>query len=158
MDLALTARLERDAIPEPNSGCLLWMGAALTKGYGIAQWGKRGNKFLVHRLAWQAANGPIPEGKVICHKCDVPACINPTHLFAGTQSENIKDMYAKGRVSRYRGQAPLGGMKHPAAKLTDEIVRQIRSDSRPAKAWAAEIGVHQMTIYKIRNRRSWAHI
>lgn len=158
MDLALTARLERDAIPEPNSGCLLWMGAALTKGYGIAQWGKRGNKFLVHRLAWQAANGPIPEGKVICHKCDVPACINPAHLFAGTQSENIRDMYAKGRVPRYRGQAPRRGEASTSSKLTADIVLRIRSDARPAKEWAAEIGVHQMTIYKIRNRHTWAHI
>lgn len=154
----LTERLQRDAIPEPNSGCLLWIGATQRNGYGRAQWGKRGQSYLVHRLAWQAANGPIPKGKVICHKCDVRACINPNHLFVGTQSDNIKDMYAKGRVPRHRGQAPLPGMKHPAAKLTDDIVRQIRSDNRPAKEWAVETGVHQMTIYKIRNRLRWVHI
>ena len=156
--LTLSERLQRDAMPEPNSGCLLWIGATQRNGYGRAQWGKRGQSYLVHRLAWQAANGPIPEGKVICHKCDVRACINPQHLFVGTQSDNIKDMYAKGRVPRHRGQPTLHGMEHPSAKLTDDIVRQIRLDGRPAKEWAAETGIHQMTIYKIRNRSRWAHI
>jgi len=155
---SLTLRLERDAIPEPNSGCLLWTGATQSNGYGRAQWGARGKSYLVHRLAWQAANGPIPEGKVVCHKCDVRSCINPAHLFVGTQSDNIKDMYDKGRVPRFRGQVPRRGEAGTAAKLTAEIVMRIRSDGRSAREWATETGVHQMTIYKIRNRRTWAHI
>jgi hypothetical protein len=59
-------------------------------------------KVYAHRLAWEEANGPIPAGMYVCHTCDVPACVNVEHLFLGSQSDNMKDMAAKGRHHNQR--------------------------------------------------------
>lgn len=78
--------------PEPMSGCWLWTGN-LTHGY--AALGKK----RIHRLMWEREHGPIPQGLYVCHKCDVPLCVNPSHLFLGTQKDNIQDMIQKGRAN-----------------------------------------------------------
>jgi len=83
-------------IPEPNSGCWLWEGSVDGCGYGMIV--RNGKTLKVHRLAWEEANRQsIPKGMRICHRCDVPACCNPDHLFLGTQQDNIADMVRKGR-------------------------------------------------------------
>ena len=92
---SIADRLEANSIPEPNSGCLIWIGPAHWKGYG--QIHKDGKKQRAHRVAWTLKNGPIPEGLCVLHHCDMPPCINPDHLFIGTQQDNVADMIAKGR-------------------------------------------------------------
>jgi len=89
----LLERLESRAIPEPNSGCLLWMGSISTAGYGAMSY--HGFQEAAHRLAWQAANGAIPRGLLVCHKCDVRTCINPGHLFLGSHLDNMADRVHK---------------------------------------------------------------
>lgn len=96
--------------PEPNTGCHLWTGSACKVGYGRIR--PRGappsaSPILVHRIAWEFAYGPIPAGMKVCHRCDMPSCVNPDHLFLGTQKENMRDMFAKKRA-RPRGVAPRG--------------------------------------------------
>lgn len=83
-------------IPEPNSGCLLWEGACSTAGYGVI--GRDSKLFLLHRVVWEETNGPIPNGMHVCHRCDVPGCVNIDHLFLGTPRDNALDMVAKGRA------------------------------------------------------------
>jgi len=78
-----------------NGDCIEFVGAKNPQGYGCL--GFNNKSYQAHRLAWELTNGPIPEGFVVCHRCDNPPCINPAHLFLGTQRENIIDMYAKGR-------------------------------------------------------------
>lgn len=82
-------------IPEPNTGCLLWTETIRSNGYGAITF--KNKPILSHRLSWQISFGQIPKGVSVLHKCDVRACVNPDHLFLGTQKDNILDMMFKNR-------------------------------------------------------------
>lgn len=81
--------------PEPNSGCHLWTAHCNREGYGTFK--LEGKKARAHRVAWEIANGPIPDGLHVCHTCDVPECVNPSHLWVGTNTDNMRDCVKKGR-------------------------------------------------------------
>ena len=136
--------------------CKIWTGSRFRSGYGERVVG--GKHKRVHRLAWIEAFGPIPEGMCVCHHCDTPACYEPTHLFLGTQKENVADAVAKGRMNH-----PCGA-SHPMAKLTAEQVIQIRATVRlnpvgvtggEVPAAAREYGVAESTICRILNGKAW---
>jgi len=94
----LEDRFWQHVFPEPNSGCWLWVGYT-NKGYGfISTGGYGGGLKAAHRLSWELHKGPIADGYLVCHRCDVRCCVNPEHLFIGTQLDNIRDMYSKGRA------------------------------------------------------------
>lgn len=78
-----------------TDSCWIWNGPLMNAGYGILSDGRAQRNLLVHRLAWEWCHGPIPPGLDICHHCDNPRCVNPDHLFLGTQSDNMKDFWQK---------------------------------------------------------------
>lgn len=104
-----------------------------------------------HRAAYTAAYGPIPSGMHVLHRCDTKACIEPTHLFLGTNAENMADKVAKGRQAR--------GERVGSARLTADQVRAIRANtSMSRKALAALAGISENNVYAILSGRTWKHI
>lgn len=151
--VSLAERLEAYSIPEPNSGCLLWLGG-MRNGYGrVSVPGGGTQKRGAHVVAWELHCGrPVPSGLDVLHKCDNPGCIEPTHLKLGTHQDNMDDKVARGR------QARMVGSEHPAAKLDENQALSIRHDNRPLAVLAAMYGVSESTISLIRRRKTWAHL
>lgn len=95
-DTVLQERIERHIERIPFSGCWFWVGYTLPNGYGKMSYKGRRAVF-VHRMSFEAFVRPIGPGMKICHRCDIPCCVNPAHLFEGTQKENLNDMLTKMR-------------------------------------------------------------
>jgi hypothetical protein len=113
---------------------------------------RQGRRYRAHasRFAWVFYRGPIPEGAQVLHRCDNPMCVNPNHLFLGTQLDNIRDMLAKGRNVKGTGV--------PQAKLTPEQVLAIRKDLRPHSVIARDYGMAQTVISRVIRGRNWRHL
>jgi len=147
----LSQRLECMAIPEPNSGCWIWLGATTHNGYGRMVMGSRSDgsrrSERAHRVAYEQAYGPIPQGLEVCHRCDIRTCINPEHLFCGTHAENMADRDRKGRNIK----APiLRGELAPWAKLSDKQIAYIRGSTIPSPYIAKTLGVTPSYIRALR--------
>lgn len=104
---ALRARFSAKVQHDPETGCEVWTGARERDGHGRFRiaWDA---VVRVHRWAWEQERGPIPEGKILCHTCDVPACVNLAHLYIGDHADNVRDREARGRGVRRTG-AQAGG-------------------------------------------------
>lgn len=89
-----------------ESGCMLWSGRKNKKGYGY--YDKDGKAVFAHRYSYRTIVGEIPNGYFVCHKCDVPSCVNPEHLFVGTPSDNIRDCISKGRRKEWKKECKYG--------------------------------------------------
>jgi hypothetical protein len=133
-----------------DSGCWEWVGTLNDSGYGVM---RNHYKYVgAHRLSYQQFVGPIPDGMHVLHKCDNRKCINPEHLFVGTNAENVADKVAKGRQRRHHGE------KNPHARLTAQDVVAIRASGERQKDLAAKYGVTRTCIYDIRVGKSWGHL
>lgn len=88
-------RFSNSYMPVPEAGCWLWEKRIDTRGYGIFRVG--GGIRIAHRFSYELHKGPIPDGVFVCHHCDVRCCVNPHHLFLGTNSDNQLDCVRKGR-------------------------------------------------------------
>lgn len=143
--------LAHHSLPQPN-GCVLW-GGGKSSGYGYISI-EGGLKMRAHRFAWVLRHGEIPDGLRVCHRCDVPGCINVDHLFLGTDADNSSDKIAKGRL---RTGTSLGE-KHGCAKLTDAQVAEILRTTEAARIVAARYGVSRSAIALIREGKTWKHV
>lgn len=127
-----------------EAGCWNWRGALNTSGYAWMSF--QGRSIAASRVAWLLVNGEIPDGLFVLHKCDNRMCINPEHLFLGTNADNMADMVAKGRSPKGR------------AKLTPESVLIIRSSDLPMDQLADMYGVTKNTVYYVKTKRTWSHL
>lgn len=167
----LAAEMDRLSMPCPATGCYLWLGQLRDgqRSYGRIHF--RGAKRGAHRIAYELRHGPIEVGLFICHRCDVPECVNPDHLFAALHSDNMADAVEKGRHARRRRVAVtarrgggrrrppvIRGTDHVGARLDEAKVREIRASTAAASVFAIKYGVAKATINKIRRRVAWAHV
>jgi hypothetical protein len=138
--------------------CWVWTANTNNKGYGTIYLSYN-RKLLAHRLSYEIEHGEIPSGLNICHKCDNPLCVNPDHLFAGTQKDNIHDCIAKGR-SRFNNFSKIQhGENNPFHKLSIENVKDIRKRHLTGERQcviAKSHGVSDATISMIVNKKRWA--
>jgi hypothetical protein len=138
------------SIPEPNSGCWLWLSS--TNGvYGTISVVSK--TMYAHRASFQAFVRPPAPNEFVCHRCDTPLCVNPEHLFIGPRQVNIDDSVSKDRHTR--------GMRHAMAKLTDVDVLTIRerfSKGESAETLAWTYGLHPSTISRAASGERWKHL
>jgi|SRR6185312_2842925 len=139
--------IERRSMPEPNSGCWLWLGRVNHNGYGVFMYRMRSVR--AHRISYEFAFGSVPAGQHVCHKCDVRSCVNPAHLWLGSQKENIADAITKGRFIPRRSYI---------AHLSAGAVRSLYLDSRSYDQIATSFDLSWGHVWKIKNGRSWSEI
>lgn len=143
--------------------CWPWMRKLNEGGYGRF---KVGNHYpIAHRVAHVISGGEIPAGMLVCHRCDNPACCNPTHFFLGTQAGNVLDRVKKNRSAtgmrhgrlKYP-QRTARGIRQGSHKLSDARVALIRAGGKSDTEFANDFDVYRSTIQKVRLRQSWKHI
>jgi hypothetical protein len=141
-------------VDRKREGCWEWQGLRAEGGYGRA-W-LHGTIHRAHRVAWAAVEGELPAGVQVCHHCDNPPCCRPSHLFIGSQADNIADAMEKGRLVKPPDPTGEG---NPSAILTEEDVRQIKAlAAEPRAEVAARFGVSKSCLQDIYKGRTWTHV
>lgn len=150
----LIKRFNKKICINPETGCWDWIGTKDSKGYGKIWVGEKLARS--HRVAYTIHVGNIPDGLIVCHHCDNPGCVNPDHLFVGTNADNMKDKTCKGRA---RGQGK--GESHSLAKLTEDDIRSIRKEKASGvrqRVLARKYGVSEQHMSDICKGRYWSHV
>lgn len=157
--MKLTMHTIKDRVQISDSGCWIWSGARKVCRRGTHRYGWvtfKGKQMSAHRAVWILLHGEIETGKVICHRCDDPGCVNPDHLFIGTQADNVADMIRKGR--KWIGSAVRKSDGLPVrSKLSDSdvaLVRSLRALGARQKEIANKFNVSQSCISNILRGKS----
>ena len=133
-----------NGIAKQGGACWLWQGSFGKDGYGVMGVGRQQKR--THRVAYECFVGEIPNGALVCHTCDNPACVNPDHLFVGTSKDNTADMIRKKR------KYIMERSNHHGSKLTDDQVKDLvgmRKSGRKLKEIAVKYGIHFSTVSQI---------
>lgn len=131
-----------------RDGCWIWPMYRNKDGYGLTQ--QDGKTTVATRVAYRLAFGDFDNSLFVLHRCDNPGCVNPDHLFLGTQRDNCADAKLKGRHSH--------GVKNGISKLTEEAVREIRESNLSQWTLARKFGVLQSTIWAAKHGKNWSHV
>lgn len=144
---------------DKTGDCWVWMASKGPRGYGLFQ--IDGAAKRAHRVAWELIHGAIPAGLFVCHRCDNPSCVRPSHLFLGTDLENVADMHSKGRARKASGDrhwTKTNPENLNTAKLNPERVREIRrlhSEGVSTKDLAERFELGRLAIQRVVSRRTW---
>ena len=143
-------------ISKTEGGCWLWVGGKTRGGYGLFEKAAGVKRVPAHRYAWELLRGPIPEGLWVLHDCpggDNPACVNPDHLFVGTQADNEADKVRKGRTAK--------GERQGSAKLTVDKVREMRhgrAEGESLNSLARRFRTSKKQVLNVVQRKHWRHV
>lgn len=153
-------------MPGMDSACWEW--TAHRRGLGYGEMWVNGRNVVTHRFSFALANGPIPAGLFVCHRCDNPPCVNPDHLFLGTHDDNMADRSAKGRQAkgdrqgaRLHPETVVRGEAHHSAKLSEADVLAIRARSLSGETMlklSKEYRVDHATVRRIVTGHTWKHL
>ena len=151
-DNEFVSRFESRVQKGADNACWPWGGGIQKSGstknaepYGTIRY--KNKNVYAHRAAWMLLNGPVPHGLFVCHHCDNGLCCNPAHLFVGTHSDNMNDMYTKGREPfKFR------------RRLSDRDARYIRASCYTQRKLAEMFGLSQMAIWSVIHRRTYKHV
>ena len=147
----LTDRIKIDE----DTGCWVWLGAKTQRGYGQIGRKIEGKQTIImaHRASYAAFKGVIPTGINVCHECDNPPCINPDHLFLGTQADNLQDAAHKGRIER-------GSQKHNAVLIEGQVlkIKHALANGVSQAQLAQDYSVSPNVIFRINAGMTWKHL
>jgi hypothetical protein len=145
LDVSLKDRFNDNIIPITETGWWIWMGSTDKKGYGRIS--HKGINNYAHRLSWEIHNGPIPDDLCVLHRCDIPPCVRPDHLFLGTRKDNIIDAMQKGRLKK----------PAPIYKKDDEEMLKLRDQGLSVEKIAKIYNVSPTNVSCRTNRyKNWS--
>lgn len=154
--------------PIPECGCWIWIGAIAKprqsdhdNWYGMTTLGHRRDFMGAHRASWILFRGPIPEGMCVLHRCDIKSCVNPDHLFLGSDLDNAHDMIAKGRAGFQTDTNQIREDGRLRRFLSEPLIREAAAMFRSGmgvKAIAGHFDVVEVTLYQALRGRKWKHL
>jgi len=159
VELAAPRFWESVEIGETDDDCHIWTGHRNPKGYGRLH--VNGKNIMAHRFAWILKNGPIPDGKIICHSCDNPSCVNWRHLWIGTHADNIRDRDEKGRAAPLttgKAKRMQLSMARSRRRYGDNEIRDIRNSQHSCRELGKRYGCNPSMISLIRTYKAYADV
>ena len=142
-------KIERSIVRIPESGCWIWMKKVNHRGYGMTCLGK-GSNLSAHRASYESKYGAIPNGMMALHICDISSCVNPDHIFIGTQQDNLTDKVLKKRQAN--------GQNHGMSKLKEFEAKEIKYSEEKTIKLALRFNCSPVMVRQIRQGKYWKHI
>ena len=147
--IPISEKIANKVVKIPEAGCWIWLGSITKHGYGKMTLGTKTN-ISAHRASYELKHGAIPKGMLALHHCDIKCCVNPDHIFLGTQQANMDDKVLKNRQAN--------GIKHGMSKLTEEQAKEAKFGNVKPTELAKKFNCSATIIRQIRNGIYWRHL